>query len=117
LPEWRPGRLGKTQAKEIAGCVRAGGKGDLGALPLTNQLETCFLADGKNRVFTMKQRSLGKEQSKCQVNFLPTFAVPDIGPAAYNVVTNNYSAVVNLTAVKRADGDCPRPRRLPGRPP
>jgi hypothetical protein len=93
-------KVGKTQAKAIVKCVRAGANGDLGALPLVGELETCFLADAGNRVFTASGKGLAREQAKCLANFLPTFAVPDIGANPYNISTNNYSSVVNPGAVK-----------------
>jgi hypothetical protein len=93
-------KVGKTQAKEVGACVRDGGRGELGPLPLSGQLEACFVADSNNRVFTVSQKGLGREQSRCLVNFLPTFAVPDLGANPYDIGTNNYSSVVNPTALK-----------------
>src|SRR6187431_2781340 len=61
-------RVGKAQAREIAQCIKHGGRGDLGALPLAGELETCFLADADNRVFTSTGKGLVKEQAKCEVN-------------------------------------------------
>jgi hypothetical protein len=92
-------RVGKAEAKQIAACVRDGSRSKLGSLPLVNELESCFLADPRNRVFAAMQSALGKEQGRCEPNFLPSFATPDIG-ALYDVVSNNYSSIVNLTALK-----------------
>lgn len=93
-------KVGKIQGREIAGCIRGGSRGSLGAQPLSGELEACFKADSKNRVFKMAQKSLAREQKKCLANFLPTFAVPDLGAVPYDIATNNYSTIVNSTAVR-----------------
>src|SRR5262245_13820314 len=82
-------KISNAQGREIRLCVQAGSTGDLGTLPLSGQLESCFAADTSNRVFRAKEKAAELEGRKCAVGLLPDYGVPQLD-GGYNLGTNNY---------------------------
>ena len=91
-------KVGKTQGKDMGSCLKDAGRSDLGPLPLSGQLEECFVADVDGRVVKVKGRAVTRENKRCLPSTLPEFAVPAL-QGTYNSSSNNYSGVVNVAAI------------------